>query len=488
MGIGGGIFLVIHNASTGKTEVIDAREVAPLSASKDMFKNNSQLANQGGLAIAVPGEIRGYALAHKRHGQLPWSRLFQEAIELAETGVKVGRALAGALIEKETIIESTPSFCEVFCNKNGKILKENDIVKYPKLANTFRIISEDPDAFYTGTLASDIVDDISKAGGIITLKDLKNYETVLVENPDEITLGDYKIISPPAPGSGAVLALILNILKGYNITRKDFDNNERKALTYYRIVEAFKFAFAKRTELGDPKFLNITELVKNMTSPDFAEHLRRKINDSSTQPLEYYEPSFVPMNDAGTSHMAVLTKDGSAVSATSTINSYFGAKVRSSSLGIIYNDEMDDFSSPYIINSYDVYPSSANFIKPGKRPLSSMVPTIIVDKRTDRVKMVVGASGGTKITTATALVIIHALWFKHDVGISVEQARLHNQLMPNATKVEPGMDKVVIDGLLQRGGQVSQVDALATVQAIVCDGDWIHAASDSRKGGLPAGY
>uniref|UniRef100_A0A8C4PZX7 Gamma-glutamyltransferase 1 n=1 Tax=Eptatretus burgeri TaxID=7764 RepID=A0A8C4PZX7_EPTBU len=428
------------------TEVINAREVAPLNASKDMFNNNSLLAMQGGLAIAVPGEIRGYALAHKRHGKLSWSHLFQPAIKLAQNGVEVGSDLAKALIKTQIIIESNSSFCEVFCNKDGKILKEHDIVKFPKLAKTYQIISEEgPDAIYTGTLASHIVDDISKAGGIITLEDLKNYEPVLVENPIEMMLGDYK--------------------------KNNFDSSEKKALTYYRIVEAFKFAFAKRTEIGDPKFvnfMNITEVKRSTTL--------------QLSPFKYYEPSFVSINDAGTSQVSVLTKDGKC-----GVCHNFGAKVRSSSLGIIYNNEMDDFSSPHIINSYGINPSPANFIEPGKQPLSSMVPTIIVDKA-DRVKMVVGAAGGPMITTATALVIINALWFKHDVGRALEQARLHNQLMPNTTDVEDGMDKVVIDGLLQRGDQVSRMNMVSSVQAIVSDGVWIHAASDSRKAGIPAGY
>ncbi|XP_057687564.1 gamma-glutamyltransferase 1a isoform X2 [Corythoichthys intestinalis] len=490
MGIGGGGFFVIYSASSGTVETIDARETAPKKATEDMFGNNTQLSRIGGLSIAIPGQIRGYEMAHKRHGRLPWKELFEPSITLAREGFPIGKSLARAIYRSRDSIQGNANLCEVFCDSQKSILRENDLIRFPKLADTYqRIAEESPDIFYNGSIAQRLVEDIQAAGGIITLDDLLEYQPVLNENPLKLSVGDYTMYVPDAPSSGPVLALILNILNGYNFTESSVSTPEKKTLTYHRIIEAFRFAYAKRSRLGDPRFLNVTDvslevitvfhkLIQNMTSTYFAEGIRMKITDDTTHPDVYYEPDYFVPDNHGTAHLSVIAEDGSAVAATSTINRYFGSKVMSRSTGIIFNDQMDDFSSPYITNGFGVPPSPNNFIQPGKRPLSSMSPTIIFDEE-KRVKMVVGASGGTKITTSTAL---------YNLRKAVTEPRVHNQLIPNMTVVEHGFEKKILDGLIWKNHATLLQGPDSVVQVVLRQGANLCAESDPRKGGYPAGY
>ncbi|XP_055062491.2 glutathione hydrolase 1 proenzyme [Misgurnus anguillicaudatus] len=488
MGIGGGVVFTIYNASTGRVEVIDARETAPMKASADMFDKDPQKAETGGLSIGVPGLIRGFEMAHNRHGRLKWSELFEPSIKLAREGVKIGRALGEAIKENNVSILNDTIWCEVFCKSNNTLWKENDTIHFLKLADTYETISKHgPNAFYNGSLTQNIVKDIQAAGGIITSEDLQGYKARLNEYALNFTVRNYTFHVPTAPFGGPVLAMILKIVNGYNISSSSMRTNESMILTYHRIIESFRFAYAHKSKLGDPQYVNVTDFIQEMISDKFADYIRSKINDNTTKPDDFYEHDTSPSDDNGTSHLSIIAEDGSAVAVTSSINDRFGSMVMSNLTGIIFNDQMSDFS----FNKTGKKINQNNLIEPGKRPLSSMCPTIIMDNsnpKHKRVKMLIGASGGTKITTATALVILNYLFFDYGLKKAVDQPRVHNGWEPNVTFVEDKFNKFVIDGLKQKNHTIQNIGPLGKVQAAVRQADQICAECDYRKGGYPAGY
>ncbi|XP_039503250.1 glutathione hydrolase 1 proenzyme-like isoform X2 [Pimephales promelas] len=448
MGIGGGVVFTIYNASTGTVETINARETAPMGASQNMFDNVSETGK--GLYIAVPGELRGYQMAHDRYGKLPWRKLFEPSIKLASEGIQIGKALAVAINETcQTILNNT-ALWETFCG-----LKEND------------------------TKTNETLKQFPKLRGNITLNDLKNYE-VKNESALNFTVGNYIFHAPDAPFGGPVLALIFNILEGYNISSSNVTLMTNKTLMFHRMIEAFRFADAQKSKLGDPDaYENINELVRNMTSVSFAEEIWRKINDSIKQ-TSYGDINIVP-DDHGTSHLSIIAEDGSAVAVTSSINDYFGSEVMSNSTGIIFNNQMKDFSTPR-----DKNVNKNNLIKPGKRPLSSKCPTIILDKQSGQVKMVVGGAGGTNITTAVAQVILNYLFLDYNLTKAVAEPRV--QIPENVTNVEKDFDEEVREGLVNKNHEIGNKTELTVVQAVVREGDSLCAESDERGGGRPAGY
>ncbi|XP_013413015.1 glutathione hydrolase 1 proenzyme isoform X1 [Lingula anatina] len=494
MGVGGGFFMTVYNRANKTAYTIDAREQAPAAANETMFTNNpSKTASTiGGLAIGVPGEIRGYWLAHQRFGKLPWKELFVPTIKMCRSGIKVGKPLEIALIAREKEILNDTSLSEVFAPR-GKILKAGDMMYRYKLAHTLEKIANATDGgseFYDSELTQDIVDEIQEKGGIITRQDMREY-TAKEKKPLVLKMNDgMEAISPPPPSSGAVYQFILNILQGYNFTAQEL-HRSHAVRTYHRMVEAMKFAYAKRTEFGDEDYLRNTtldQLVKNMTSLEFGDHIRSLITDNTTHGTAYYGPTFYDRMTEGTSHLSVLAGNGDAVSVTSTINLYLGSRVRGKKTGIIYNDEMDDFSSPNITNAFGIPPSPNNFIRPGKRPLSSMCPTIVVNKDGD-VILVVGASGGSRITTATAYVTARTLWFGENIKQAIDARRIHHQLLPPEISYEEGFRKMYISGLRALNHNLTErAVGGSVVQGIHRSESAIYANSDFRKGGYPDGY
>ncbi|KAH0810404.1 hypothetical protein GEV33_012386 [Tenebrio molitor] len=402
MGLGGGFLMTIYIKENETAYTLNARETAPMKASPEMYRDNQNISRNGPLAIAVPGELRGYHAAHQRFGKLEWAKLIEPSIKLCEKGYQMSKHQYDSLT-KATILNDT-NLREWFYDSDGNFKKMGSTVVPKQLCETLKVIAKNGgDDLYNGTLGEMLLEDLKEMGSIITKEDLENYKAEWMD-PIMVELRhDQKLYSVPPPGSGVLLGFIMKILDGFKFKPEDIDGIHNTVLTYHKIIEAFKYAYAKRTELGDTSFVNITNLLHNLTSPAYAESIRKQIKDNSTSDdPEKYGAVFYSKGDHGTAHISVLAENGDAVSVTSSINLFFGAGLTSKQTGIILNSVMDDFSFPYFRNYFNLPGSPNNALQPGKRPLSSMSPSILVDRDGDA-KVVIGASGGTKITTAVAL-------------------------------------------------------------------------------------
>ncbi|CAF2653013.1 unnamed protein product [Rotaria sp. Silwood2] len=494
MGIGGGCTILIYSKKRNKAYSLIGRERAPSAANATMFIGRENMSMTGGLAIAVPGELRTYKKAYDEFGGgVPWRDLFQPTIELCRHGFVVSPSQAAAIKQTRSDILNDPTLRELFVknNKTNELYTAGDIMKRPKYAATLEIIAEQGvEAFYTGVLADKIVKEIQDHGGIITKQDLADYQ-VDFDEALRVNLNDsLTAFTTKAPSSGPILIFILNILRGYNILERDLKKTSTSALFYHRLIEAFKFAYAKRSELGDPSKINVTGLIRNLTSKDYADSIRARIDDHKTFGFEYYGGTWLDKLKTGTAHLSVVGLDGDAVALTSTVNLYYGSKVLGPETGIIYNDEMDDFSTPNTINYFGVPASPANFIAPGKRPVSSMSPLILLENGNQRVQQVLGASGGTKITTSVAQVAMLNLWFNENIKEAIDAPRLHSQLLPQEVVAEHGFDYNILQQLKRRGHNITcSAYGGSVIQGI----EWrdevnqYWANCDIRKGGAPDG-
>lgn len=487
MGIGGGFLMTIYSRETQTAVTLNARETAPASSSEDMFHGNSTLSQFGGMAAAVPGELKGYWEAFNRYksGNVKWSDLVYPSVKICQDGFEVSSYLAKVLKSNEDSIKKSDTLSEILINpKTGHVWQLGDTLKRPTLAETLMQVADNGiDIFYNGSLGEKFIEDVSELGGVMTMDDLRKYE-VRWEPPVSAKMaGNITLYTMPLPGSGPLLAFILNILDGFIPASDDIT-------TYQRITEALKYGYGRRTELGDPYFNeSVLEVVKSLTSRNYASSIRLQISDSKTyDDPEHYGAVLSQPDDHGTAHISVIAPNGDAVSVTSTINLIFGAKVVSKSTGIILNDEMDDFSAPNITNAFGIPPSPANFIQPGKRPLSSMTPAIFVNGSGD-VQLVTGAAGGTKITSATALVSMYNLWFNKTIKEAIDHRRIHHQLFPMALQYEKGFKENIIRGLTKIGHSVQEFDVGgSTVTGIAVSNGKIYANADFRRNGVVAGF
>ncbi|OMJ09418.1 Gamma-glutamyltranspeptidase 1 [Smittium culicis] len=481
-GIGGGGIMVIRTEN-GDSEMIDFRETAPSAASENMYTKNKTLSKYTGLSSGVPGELRGFQLAHKKYGRLSWKRLFEPTIRLAKNGYKIGKELAKVLSKRENHLKIDPGFKRAYFKLNGEIMAHNDVGKRENFARTLQQIADfGPDAFYKGNIAESMVKCIQDNGGIINLNDFLNYKAIL-RPTSVINYKDRKFITASPPGGGPVLSTFFNILEGYNMK----DPNSRNISTH-RMLEAFRFGFSLRSRLADPEYVNITDTISKSQSKDFSAKLRSKISDNETHSYQYYNLKNDIKNDHGTTHLSVIDKDGLAVSLTSTINHYFGSSVMDPITGVIFNNQMDDFSIPGVKNAFGLPYSKNNNIISGKRPLSSMSPTIV--EKDGYVEFILGASGGKRILTAITQVLLNILEYGMSLKEAIDMPRIHDQLIPDIAEFEPGYPKRILESLIYRKHKVTQnSNRKSVVQAIQVQKDGIICAvSDGRKGGVPRAY
>ncbi|KAI9669940.1 MAG: hypothetical protein M1831_006976 [Alyxoria varia] len=482
-GIGGGGFMLVRGP-TGDYEFIDFRETAPAAASKDMYKDNYEGSKFGGLASGVPGELRGLEYLHKHYGRLSWREVIQPSITLATKryGFRVNEDLVKYMnlilqLVPDNFFVNDPAWAIDFA-PNGTMVGLNDMIYRKRYANTLETIaSEGADAFYTGSIAKATIAAVQRGGGIMTMKDLEDYQ-VAIRKPAQINYRGFKVTSCAAPSSGAVALATLKTLEGYD----DFGQEDATNISTYRLNEAMRWAYAKRAYLGDPSFTPGLESYEDeMISDEAAAEIRGKITES-THDVSYYNPKGLEiLQTPGTSHISVADRSGMAVSGTTTENLWFGSTLIVPETGFPMNDEMNDFSIPEVPNTFGYRPSPNNFIEPGKRPLSSMSPTIAEDA-SGRLYYVIGAAGGSRITTGT----IQNLWNVLDRNMTAAQAlrqpRFHDQLEPNVAEVEYDYNNQTVAFLMEKGVDVvrtAPTGSLAQAVRLLPDGIF-EAAGEPR--------
>ncbi|XP_062870746.1 glutathione hydrolase 5 proenzyme [Trichomycterus rosablanca] len=462
MGLGGGAIFTIMDKN-GAVKVINSRETVPQSFSPDLLTKCPKYFTfaTGAQWIGVPGELMGYARAHALYGKLEWAELFKPTIRLAREGFDTPKYLSRLLQNPQikALLQNT-SFCELFYHKDKEVLKPKDKLWYPKLAETLQIIADQGvDAFYTGKIAQDLINDVQKAGGTLSLEDLRTFQ-VRVSEAKSVPVGEYTMHFPPPPAGGALLSFILNVMHGFGLSPSSVRGEEHKK-TLYRYIETLKYANGQRRYSRDPQFH--PHLADHLLDPGFADRIRMMIISNS----KLY--NVTPMTDQlGTTHVSVLASDGSAVSVTSTINHIFGSVVYSPNTGIILNNELADFCG------------RADSISTGEQPPSSMSPVIIHSKNKEKV-LIIGGSGGTLITTAMAMSIMNNLWFGKNLKDSIRDRVV--QVGPqNSVAFEPHFNEVMKEAMRSLGQTVfNQPYFLNAVNAVTSERGCISAYSDERK-------
>ncbi|WP_199247418.1 gamma-glutamyltransferase [[Phormidium] sp. ETS-05] len=513
-GIGGGGFLLLRVKETGFlppvkerkpidsprnsvfVRALDFRERAPQKATRDMYwdENGKPIARaslDGHLAAGVPGTVAGLSEVHRHYGSLPWEKLVEPAITLAEEGFLVRNRFLQFAQRRREMLRQNAAARSVF-TKNGEMYQVGDRLIQPDLAATLRQIAANPQNFYTGDIAEKIVQDMEANGGLITREDLENYQPIWREPLCGLVLA-LRICSMPPPSSGGVhIWQILNI-----ITPQIAELQWHSADAIHLMAEAMKIAYSDRSQyLGDPDFITIP--VSELISTPYAHFRRQQIDMNrarsarEVQPVNAETLERLTQESNDTSHLNVVDAQGNAVSLTFTVNGGFGAGVVAAGTGILLNNEMDDFATaPGIPNLFGLVGGDANAIAPGKTPLSSMTP-IIVTKTTgeERLFMVAGSPGGSTIITTVLQIFLNVAIYNMDAYAALAAPRIHHQWLPDSLFVEPGSLSPETKAELQRRGhQIVERDSFSNPNLIIVKDDGtLEAAADPRGEGEPRGF
>ncbi|HKB09639.1 MAG TPA: gamma-glutamyltransferase [Vicinamibacterales bacterium] len=486
--IGGGGYMLIRLAD-GRATFIDFRERAPEKSSRDMYLDAAGSLTrdsiEGWRSSGVPGTVRGFEMALSRYGKRPWAENLAPAIELASKGFLVSYALSESLKGSRSLA-SSPESKRIF-QKNGAFFDVGETLTQPELARTLeRIARNGPAEFYEGETAKRFAEEMAKHRGLITQNDLRNYKAI---ERTPLT-GKYKqytvITAPPSSSGGTAILEMMGILEGTNYEKAGAGS----ASAIHWVAEAMRRAYADRnTYLGDPDFVKVP--LKGLLDPAYHARLRASIDPERATPSEQVAPGRpVGSEQLETTHYSVVDAEGNAVAVTYTLNGGYGNGITVPGLGFLLNNEMDDFSAkPGTPNMFGLVQGEANAIAPGKRPLSSMSPTMLV--KDGKLFMTAGAPGGGRIPTAVLQVMLNVVDFGMNVQDAIDAPRFHHQWLPDKLSLERGISPDTVAILKSRGYDVDYAAGvvIAQVAAIVNDGGWLQGGSDGRSGaGKAAGY
>ena len=479
--IGGGGFMVIHDSTLNKQFSIDYREKAPINSDKDMYLNsdgtfnNQKLSTFGYLASGVPGTVAGLWEVHSKFGSLEWSKLLEDAIYYAENGFYITPYLSDMLVKYESKLSFYPETKKIF-QKNNQDFENKKLVQ-KDLAKTLKLIAQyGRDGFYLGSVAEKIHTQMHLNGGLITKDDLENYQPVW-RTPLKSTYRDTEIITMGPPSSGGVHVIqMLNILESHNVSKIEHNSSEYINL----LTEIMKYAYADRSKyLGDPDYYEVP--VSQIISKNYAKTINEKIKVGKVTPSSVIYPGTFSDNESyETTHFSIVDKDGNAVSSTYTLNSTFGSGVVIKNTGILMNNEMDDFAAaPGIPNQFGLLGAEANQIVPGKRPLSSMTPTIVM--KDGDFFFTTGSPGGSRIITAVLQSIINIV----DFGMNLEEAnaskRIHHQWQPDLLQIESSIDPEIKNQLLELKYNIKIINPATCLQTIMYKDNMYYGYGDFRR-------